>query len=136
MVLISTWVVGGAIVHASEDHTLPFPSPTNDLAHPSSPVPTDDHGIIPEELEKCLQASHTHKSHPITPKRPFWAMLYLIPAFQNPTGSVLGRDRFQKIISLARQYNILVVCDDVYNLLYFAGMGAGPQDRLFAFDDP
>ncbi|KAL5460581.1 hypothetical protein EMCRGX_G034035 [Ephydatia muelleri] len=99
-------------------------------------VPTDDHGIIPEELEKCLQASHTHKSHPITPKRPFWAMLYLIPAFQNPTGSVLGRDRFQKIISLARQYNILVVCDDVYNLLYFAGMGAGPQDRLFAFDDP
>lgn len=97
-------------------------------------VPTDNHGIIPEELEKRLQASHAHRSHPLTPKRPFWAMLYLIPAFQNPTGSVLGPDRFKKIISLARRYKLLVVCDDVYNLLYFGN--GGPQNRLFAFDDP
>lgn len=99
-------------------------------------VPTDEHGIIPEELERCLQANHTHKSHPITTRRPFWAMLYLIPAFQNPTGSILGHDRYKKIISLARQYNVLVVCDDVYNLLYFSSGGVGPQNRLFAFDSP
>ena len=40
-------------------------------------------------------------------------------------------DRCDKLIKLARKYNLLVVTDDVYNLLYF---GDSPPTRLYQFD--
>ena len=40
-------------------------------------------------------------------------------------------DRCEKLIKLARKYNLLVVTDDVYNLLYF---GDSPPTRLYQFD--
>ncbi len=40
-------------------------------------------------------------------------------------------ERCRRVVELARKYNLLVVCDDVYNLLYF---GDKPPHRLFQFD--
>ena len=40
-------------------------------------------------------------------------------------------DRCRRVVELARKYDLLVVCDDVYNLLYF---GENPPHRLFEFD--
>lgn len=44
------------------------------------------------------------------------------------------QERGKKIIELARKYNLLVVCDDIYNFLYFPEKGL-PLKRLFAHDD-
>ena len=39
---------------------------------------------------------------------------------------------------MARKYNLLVVCDDVYNLLTFSEdeESAEKRKRLFVYDDP
>ena len=47
-------------------------------------------------------------------------------------------DRCRRIVQIARKYNLLVVCDDVYNLLAFSQdeESALQRKRLFAYDDP
>lgn len=34
---------------------------------------------------------------------------------------------------MSRKYNVLLFCDDVYNLYHYDGK---PEKRLFAYDDP
>lgn len=58
-------------------------------------------------------------------------MLYLVPSCGNPTGVLLSMERRLKLIELARKYDILVVCDDVYHLIYFGEM---VPDRLVSLD--
>ncbi len=61
--------------------------------------------------------------------------LFLLPLLSTPPAC--SSDRCVKILELARKYNLLVVCDDVYNLLYFPRKdGSVPQlKRLFAYED-
>jgi len=40
-------------------------------------------------------------------------------------------DRYKEVIETARRHNLLIVCDDVYNLLYFADK---PPARLYSYD--
>ena len=50
----------------------------------------DEDGIDPDALEKTIEAqSASRQQWQPTESRPYWAMLYLIPQFQNPTGSCL-----------------------------------------------
>lgn len=72
-------------------------------------VPTDDHGMIMEELEKILQD---------TPKIKF---IYVIPDFQNPTGRTWSLARREKFMKLINQYEIPVVEDNPYGELRFEG---------------
>ena len=46
-------------------------------------------------------------------------------------------DRCQQVVELARRYNLLVVCDDVYNLMYFPSpdQDVVSPKRLFAYDN-
>ena len=99
-------------------------------------VPTDQDGIIIEEFEKLL-AQHCDQMRQPTEKKPFSAMLYCIPTFNNPTGSVLPAERCKKLIKLLRQYNMLALCDDVYNLLSYNGdkHPFTTPPRLFSFDE-
>ncbi len=69
-------------------------------------LPTDEHGLIVEGLEERLAQL-----------RP--AMLYLIPAFQNPSGATLPRDRRERLVELSRQYDFLIVADEVYHFLNY-----------------
>ncbi|MTI83071.1 MAG: PLP-dependent aminotransferase family protein [Firmicutes bacterium] len=46
-------------------------------------------------------------------------MLYVIPTFQNPTGSVLSESRRRELLSLASRHRLVVVEDDPYSELYF-----------------
>jgi DNA-binding transcriptional MocR family regulator len=78
------------------------------------PVAQDDDGINPARLAAAAQALP-----PAPAGRRFRAMLYLIPTFNNPTGRVLPDRRRRDIIDIARKNNLLVVCDDVYDLLSF-----------------
>jgi DNA-binding transcriptional MocR family regulator len=101
------------------------------------PVFQDCNGIDPDALEEAIKANLSTRSNwKPTASKPYWAMLYLIPQFHNPTGVCLSSERSQRIIQIARRYNLLVICDDVYNLLYFPShysSGCPPQ-RLFAYD--
>ncbi|PFP25599.1 aminotransferase [Bacillus sp. AFS073361] len=72
-------------------------------------VVMDDDGMVMEELEKKL------KEHPNT------KLIYTIPDFQNPTGRTLKLERRKKMIELANQYDVLIVEDNPYGAIRFAG---------------
>lgn len=99
-------------------------------------VPTDQDGLIVDELEK-LMAEHLQTLPVITERNPFSGLLYCIPTFNNPNGSVLSVTRCKQLIKLLRKYNVLAFCDDVYNLLSYDGEKPPFKvpPRLFSFDN-
>lgn len=64
-------------------------------------IKMDRNGIIPDAFEKaCVEQA---------PKA-----VYLIPNIDNPTTATLPHDRRQKIVQIARKYNVLIIEDDPY----------------------
>lgn len=68
------------------------------------PVTLDEHGIVPAALEKACRR--------VKPKA-----LYIVPNFQNPTGSVMPEKRRREIAAIARRYELPLIEDDVYGFL-------------------
>ncbi|HJA47179.1 MAG TPA: PLP-dependent aminotransferase family protein [Candidatus Limosilactobacillus excrementigallinarum] len=82
-------------------------------------VEMDDEGLRMDALEQAL------KNHPEA------KFLYTVPTFQNPTGRTLPVDRRQRMVELARQYDIVIIEDDPYGQLRFAG---DPVPAVKSFD--
>ena len=70
-------------------------------------VPSDEHGMILEKLEEALR---------IGPK-----FIYVLPNFQNPSGSTMSLERRQRLIVLADQYGVPIIEDDPYGQLRYDG---------------
>lgn len=64
----------------------------------------------------------------------FHCMYYTIPVNHNPTGMSFSKAKCKTLVEWSRKYNFIISCDDVYNLLDYAG-DKSPQ-RLFALDNP
>jgi 2-aminoadipate transaminase len=73
-------------------------------------VPMDDEGINPEKLEAALKAN------------PKTAFIYLIPTFQNPSGKTMSLERRKAVLALAEKYKVLILEDNPYGELRFAGV--------------
>jgi 2-aminoadipate transaminase len=71
-------------------------------------VPADAEGMRTDVLESLL-----------TRHRP--KMIYTLPTFQNPSGSVLSLERRRHLLELAYRYQIPVVEDDPYSDLRYGG---------------
>lgn len=52
-------------------------------------VPIDNLGVIPEELEKVIEANKNYKPRELTVRKPYWGILYVLANFQNPRGMCL-----------------------------------------------
>ncbi|MCL2888726.1 MAG: PLP-dependent aminotransferase family protein [Elusimicrobia bacterium] len=74
---------------------------------------SDDDGVIPESLEKCLKQI---KSAGKTCK-----FVYLIPDFQNPSGITIPQERRKKILEIIKKYNTVLVEDSPYRAVRFEG---------------
>jgi len=72
-------------------------------------VPTDNGGMIMEELDKILATTKNVK------------MIYVIPDFQNPTGRTWDLDRRHKFMEIINKYEIPVIEDNPYGELRFEG---------------
>ncbi len=72
------------------------------------PIETDEDGLILESLEEKLTR--------YKPK-----FLYTIPTHQNPSGRTLTETRRARLIELSRQYDFLILADEVYHLLNYSG---------------
>jgi len=70
-------------------------------------IPSDDNGMITDELEKALRCG---------PK-----FIYVLPNFQNPTGATMSLERRKKLVDLADRYGVPIIEDDPYGQLRFEG---------------
>ncbi|WP_040526720.1 aminotransferase-like domain-containing protein [Gordonia paraffinivorans] len=73
-------------------------------------VPVDDEGMQVDQLEDLVARTRQ------TPKA-----IYTIPTFQNPSGVTLSEERRRELLRLAHTWGAVVVDDDPYGLLRFAG---------------
>ena len=76
-------------------------------------APIDDEGIIIADLERSLRKLAVEGVAP--------RFYYVVPNFQNPSGITMSRARRLAIIELSRQYDFVIVEDDVYSDLRFEG---------------
>lgn len=72
-------------------------------------IPTDDNGMIMEELEKVLATTENVK------------LIYVIPDFQNPSGRTWPLERRQKFMEIVNKYEVNVIEDNPYGDLRFRG---------------
>jgi len=71
------------------------------------PVRSDENGMVVDELEAALR---------IGPK-----FIYVLPNFQNPSGSTLSLERRKQLIEIADKYGVPIVEDDPYGQLRYEG---------------
>ncbi|MBW4828368.1 MAG: PLP-dependent aminotransferase family protein [Clostridiaceae bacterium] len=72
-------------------------------------VPTDENGMIMEELEDILKNNDRVR------------FIYVIPDFQNPSGRTWSIKRRKRLIELANEYNVAIIEDNPYGELRFEG---------------
>ncbi|KAB3531784.1 aminotransferase-like domain-containing protein [Alkaliphilus serpentinus] len=72
-------------------------------------IPTDDEGMIMEELEGVLSSRENVK------------MIYVIPDFQNPSGRTWSVERRKKLVELGNKYDLPIIEDNPYGELRFEG---------------
>lgn len=73
-------------------------------------VPMDDDGMMTNALEAIVSAKGK------TPK-----VIYTIPNFQNPSGVTMSAARRRKLLDLAERWGTIIIDDDPYGQLRFAG---------------
>ena len=112
-----------------EDTIVIVPSPTYLTAIPIFrrtgakivPINQDNMGIDVDILAERLS------QHSVTGKKIF---LYLVPEFDNPTGSCLPLSRRQKIADLVEDFDITLIEDDPYRYIRFLGEALPPISAL------
>lgn len=78
----------------------------------------DEHGLVIADLEEKI-AKYQPK------------FIYTIPTFQNPTGRTLPAERRKQIARLAEKYGVIILEDDPYAALRYAGEA---QPSIKSFD--
>ncbi|CAM4036410.1 DNA-binding transcriptional MocR family regulator [Comamonas aquatilis] len=82
------------------------------------PIPMDEHGLQTEALAELLAALPAAQR----PK-----LLYSVPNFSNPRGTLLTGERRAALVQLALQYGFWVVEDDPYGELRFDDVSGLPE---------
>ena len=88
-------------------------APHMDTVGATHAVATDEHGLVPDELERVLVAIACDTPH-LKP------LLYTIPTGSNPTGASLTEARRDDVMRLAKEHDVLVLEDDPYYFLQYA----------------
>lgn len=81
-------------------------------------VPTDEQGMVPEELRRIMRTEKNVK------------MIYVIPDFQNPTGRTWPLERRRQFMDIISDYEIPVIEDNPYGELRFEGKIIPPLKAL------
>ena len=88
-------------------------------------VPTDGNGLDTDALAAFLETGDAPKPR----------LLYTIPTYQNPNGSVLPLDRRLHLVELARRHGFTIIADEVYQLLHYGPPPPQPMALLDASPD-
>lgn len=90
-------------------------------------IPEDEQGIDIDYLAKSIAASEQDalKQGNVEPKmktrypwrKTFKHIIYAVPTFANPSGRTMTLQRREQLVRLAREYDALIITDDVYDML-------------------
>jgi DNA-binding transcriptional MocR family regulator len=84
-------------------------------------IPVDDQGMRVDILENLLARQKVK-------------LIYTIPTFQNPSGSVLSLERRHKLLDLAQKYRVPIIEEDPYSRLYYDRIPPPPLKALDRHD--
>jgi 2-aminoadipate transaminase len=90
-------------------------------------IELESDGIHLERLDEVWQRA-THAGKAVK-------LLYIVPNFQNPTGSLLSLDKRARVLDWAERRDVLIVEDDPYGLLYFEDVATEAETRPMCADD-
>lgn len=82
------------------------------------PIALDEQGIRSDLIDEVCQ-----KNQPV--------LLYVNPTFQNPTGTVMSKQRRMELIELAELYHFFILEDDSFGEIYFDEVKLPPPLKSF-----
>lgn len=88
-------------------------------------VPEDNEGVDLAFLRAGLEAAEQEKGRHYKPAKSvemgyekiYRHFIYCVPTFSNPSGKTMSNSHREKLVKLARDFDALLVCDDVYDFL-------------------
>ena len=86
-------------------------------------VESDDFGMKPEAIEQKLAELKEQGRQ--------CKLIYIVPDFQNPTGTTVPTQRRIKILDIAKKYNTIILEDSPYRKVRFSGE---PQETFYSLD--
>lgn len=100
-------------------------------------VPEDEEGLDIEFLRHGLEQSEKNASHQEPKlktgeryKKLYKHIIYCVPTFSNPSGKTMSLRRREELIRLAREFDALVITDDVYDVLRWPGEEGADAKQL------
>lgn len=108
-------------------------------------IPEGENGIDTDFLQRTLQSSEAEAARIAkangAPDMPtikvgktypkiYKYIIYLVPTFSNPSGKTLPLQVREAVVRLAREYDALVISDDVYDFLYWSDNPAIRDDEV------
>ncbi|KAI5208762.1 putative aminotransferase [Aureobasidium subglaciale] len=98
-------------------------------------VPEDDDGLDTVRLRKVLEESEKccprHEATTYKPSRPYAKyyrhVIYCVPTFSNPSSRTMPLHRRIELVKLAREFDALIVSDDVYDFLQWPADSSKPS---------
>jgi 2-aminoadipate transaminase len=85
-------------------------------------VPQDDEGLEPDQLAGVLRDLRRAGRR--------LKFIYVVPDFQNPSGITWTRERRERLLDLAAEFNVLIVEDNPYREMRFMGQAPPPVAAL------
>lgn len=81
-------------------------------------VPLDENGMCVEEIPAAIQSGDSPR------------IVYVLPNFHNPAGTTLPLERRERLVEIAREYDLIIVEDDPYRELRYEGEDIPPVYHL------
>jgi 2-aminoadipate transaminase len=81
-------------------------------------VDLDDDGMVVDQIPKIIESG----------QKPVF--VYVLPNFHNPAGTTLTAERRERLVEIARQYDLVLIEDDPYGELRFEGEDLTPIFRM------
>ena len=85
-------------------------------------VPTDGQGMDVQAAARLLERGELSKP----------TLVYVIPTYHNPMGTVMPADRRETLVELAERHDFMVASDEAYHLLHY---GEPPPIPMASYDN-